>query len=122
MPKTAAQYKEVKFDLPPRFFVFAYGGWKSEDALAKNFRLVSENRSAHIHGVCVLCDDDSFYLYHRAYKNDEEWFSPVHRNGFRRFLMNMPSSLMSMLPIDRAGNGFDPINLGNYEILESEVG
>jgi hypothetical protein len=109
---------EVRFsDLPPRFFVFGYDGWKTKNGLERNFESISrENKGAHIHGVCSLYDSGSLYIHHRAFRQGEDRFSPVAENGFRYFLMYLPATLDSMLPAHRVGFGFDQINPEHYQL------
>lgn len=115
--KSPARYQGYMSGLPPRFFVFGYDGWKTTAALGKNFKVVTrENAGAHIHGVCNLYEGGSLYVRHIAFKKDDERFSQVAKNGFRYFLMNLPASLDSMLPIHRLGLGFDQIYLNHYAL------
>jgi hypothetical protein len=107
--------------LPPRFFVFSYGGWNSAAALDKNFRKqTKENENAHIHGICTLHKGGSFYVGHLAYRAADDRASPVSQQGFRNFLMALPQTLNSMLPAHRLGNGFDQANLAHYSLLPAE--
>ena len=103
--------------LAPRYFIFSYGGWKTMQALAKNFVAVSdEHPEAHLHGVCSLLKRDSFLIWHNAFKTGEERIGFVKKNGFQRFLMNLPTLLNSMLPPHRAGLGFDQFDLDHYSL------
>lgn len=117
IPGKPVQYRYYTTDLPPRFFVFSYSGWKTKKGLDNNFRILSDkNKSAHIHGVCNLYDEGSLYIRHIAYEKGENRFSPVTENGFRYFLMNLPATLNSMLPPHRLGLGFDQIPLKHYQL------
>jgi hypothetical protein len=51
-----------------------------------------------------------------AFQKGEDRFSKVAENGFRRFLMHLPITLNSMLPIDRVGLGFDQIDPEHYAL------
>lgn len=116
-PRKPASFKVEQNKLPPRFYVFAYDGWKSARALEANFRKRSEqNANAHIHGVCSLHPKGSFYIQHVAFKPLAERISRVSVNGFRHWLMNLPPTLDSMLPRRRNGLGFDQINLAHYNL------
>jgi len=115
--REAASFEAYYSRLPPRFYVFGYSGWKDANALESNFKRISEShQGAHIHGVCNLTEDDSFYVEHLAYRKPHERFSKVHGDGFRRLLANLPLSLESMLPTHRTGLGFDPINIAHYNL------
>ena len=117
VPRMAARYQVYSSKLPPRFFVFGYDGWKRAAALEKNFKALSQAREdAHIHGVCNLYNSGSLYVRHEAFQEGENRFSPVAKNGFRYFLMNLPVTLDSMLPPDRIGIGFDQIYLEHYQL------
>ena len=117
IPKHAARHRVCTNGLPPRFFVFAYGGWKTTSALKRNFKAISiANENAHIHGVCSLHEDGSLYVRHLAFQKGENRFSQVAENGFRYFLMNLPATLDSMLPIERLGLGFDQVYLNHYAL------
>jgi hypothetical protein len=117
MPRTPARYQVHLSKLPPRFFVFGYDGWRRPEALEKNFKVLSQKRNgAHIHGVCNLHSSGSLYIRHEAFREGEDRFSPVAKNGFRYFLMNLPVTLDSMLPPDRIGIGFDQIHLPHYQL------
>jgi hypothetical protein len=110
---TPVRFKERLSDLAPRFFIFGYRGWTSAEVLRKNFIRVSEQQSrAHIHGVCCLGKTDSYFIGHQAFAKGETRFSPVASNGFRNFLISLPTSLESMLPFER---GFDRANVKHYE-------
>lgn len=99
-PRESTRHERYVSKLPPRFFVFGYKGWKTTAALERNFRAVTDEiGGAHIHGVCNLYDRGSLYIYHRAFPKGGERYSKVAENGFRLFLMNLPSTLDSMLPI-----------------------
>ncbi len=116
-PSVPTKYKAYFRELPPRFFVFGYGGWKTKNGLEKNFKSITrENKGAHIHGVCSLYDSGSLYIRHLAFREGEGRFSPVAENGFRYFLMNLPAILDSMLPAHRIGLGFDQIYLHHYQL------
>jgi hypothetical protein len=102
---------------PTRFFVFGYDGWKRAATLERNFKAISEReKGAHIHGVCNLHGGGSLYIRHQAFQTREIRFSAVVKNGFRYFLMNLPATLDSMLPLDRIGIGFDQIYLEHYHL------
>ncbi len=114
-PRSPVRHEEARAKLPPRFFVFAYRGWKTAAALEANFRAVSdEMTNAHIHGICSLSNEENFYVSHRAFAKGDEKYAPVVRHGFRRFLLSLPLSLSSMLPLERQGLGFEQVNLGHY--------
>ena len=116
-PKSPAQYEGYLMGLAPRFFVFGYDGWKTMNGLERNFKELSEQqKGAHIHGVCSLYDKGSLYMRHQAFEKGEARFSPVAENGFRYFLMNLPTTLDSMLPVHRNGLGFDQLYLGHYAL------
>ena len=116
-PKSPAQYALRTSGLPPRFFIFGYDGWKSAAMLERNFRALSqEQESAHIHGVCNLHGNGSLYIRHEAFRQGDDRFFSITKNGFRFFLMNLPSMLDSMLPVDRIGIGFDQIYLKHYDL------
>src|SRR5258708_31761455 len=88
--KTLATFRERLEKLPPRFYVFAYDGWSSGRTLESNFRgLTKSNEGAHIHGVCSLCRNGSYYIQHLAYMPVEQRYSRATANGFRQFLMNL---------------------------------
>ena len=117
-PKTPAQFRIVHTELPPRFFVFAYDGWKKPSALERCFKEISATQqSAHVHGVCTLHKKGSMYVGHQAYGKDDDRFMPVSNNGFRQFLMSLPLSLDLMLPRERNGLGFHQVYLGHYGSL-----
>jgi hypothetical protein len=112
-----AKYGTYFSGLPPRFFVFAYSGWKTADSMLSAFKEISKvHASAHIHGVCSLRDDDSMLVWHNAHMKDVDRFSSIDSNGFRIFLMNLPAMLSSMLPLHRAGMGFDQVNIQHYSV------
>jgi uncharacterized protein DUF6602 len=116
-PKLSARHYKYMSDLPPRFFVFAYNGWKTAAALEKNFKTVSSlYKKAHIHGICNLYEGGSLFVRHLASGKGEGRFSKVSENGFRYFLMNLPTILDSMLPTHRLGLGFDQIYLNHYAL------
>jgi hypothetical protein len=116
-PRSPAKYERYMSGLSPRFFVFGYDGWRTGTALERAFKAVTEeNKEAHIHGVCNLYDGGSLYISHRAFQKGPDRFSQVAENGFRSFLMNLPASLDSMLPIHRIGLGFDLIQLDHYAL------
>ena len=103
--------------LPPRFFVFSYGGWKMMKTLKKNFiELSEEHVDAHIHGLCSLSEHGSLFIRHNAFKTGEDRYLNIAPNGFRFFLMNLPAILDTMLPSHRMGLGFDQIDLGHYDL------
>jgi hypothetical protein len=117
IPKQSVQHYVIMNGLPPRFFVFAYHGWKTAAALGRNFKAISKtNERAHIHGVCTLYERGSLYVHHLAFQKGEDRFSKIVENGFRYFLMNLPATLESMLPIERLGVGFDRVYLGHYAL------
>lgn len=100
VPDSPAQYGGHTSHLPPRFFVFGYNGWDKAEDLERNFKTVTEEiRGVHMHGVCNLHDGGSLYIYHPAFGKDEGRYSRVAENGFRLFLMNLPATLDSMLPV-----------------------
>lgn len=116
-PRVSTKYMAYVTELPPRFFVFGYRGWKTKNGLEKNFKSITrENKEAHIHGVCNLYDSGSLYIGHLAFRDEEDRSSPVIENGFRYFLMNLPATLDSMLPAHRNGLGFDQIDLHRYQL------
>jgi uncharacterized protein DUF6602 len=103
--------------LSPRFFVFAYAGWKTVEALLNAFKELSmKHAGAHIHGVCSLTEADSISVWHNAFKNGNERFSSLDANGFRFFLANLPTLLNLMLPAHRVGMGFDQVDLRHYAL------
>jgi len=112
----SAVYGIYPEDLPPRFMVFAYDGWKTIKGLEDNFKKLSKQyRLAHIHGVCNLYSEGSLYVSHQAYQSGDAHFLSIEDNGFHRFLSRIPISLDSMLRIDRRGLGFDLVYLDRYE-------
>lgn len=116
-PGSPAKYEVCMSRLPPRFFVFGYDGWRTAKGLDGNFRAATRaSKGAHIHGICNLHARGSLYMRHLAFQEGEDRFSQVVENGFRYFLMNLPATLDSMLPVHRVGFGFDQIHLGHYAL------
>jgi hypothetical protein len=114
-PRSPAVYQSYPEALAPRFFVFGYAGWKSDNALLEAFKGLSRKYpAAHIHGVCCLSDSDSVLVWHKAFKEGDARFSIRATNGFRFFLANLPTTLNSMLPLHRVGMGFDQVDLRHY--------
>lgn len=114
---TSANYEIITSNLPPRFFVFGYNGWKMITGLKNNFeRLSDENLNAHVHGVCNLFKDGSLYVRHNAFKEGTLRYSTDQNNGFRYFLMNLLNTLNSMLNHNRMGLGFDQLYLDHYKL------
>jgi hypothetical protein len=111
------EYQPYKDRLSPRFFVFAYNGWKRVSTLRKNFEDVSkEYGNAHVHGVCSLYNCGSLYISHVAFRKGPARISDVDECGFRHFLMNLPKRLQSALPHDHLGPGFDLIDVEHYAL------
>jgi hypothetical protein len=102
-------------NLAPRFFLFGYNGWNREVSFARNFKEATEiNETAHIHGLCSLHQGGSFFIHHIPFQTGEDRFSSVYHDGFRRFLMSLPSLLDSMLLPHRIGLGFDLVDISRY--------
>jgi hypothetical protein len=116
-PGQPTAYLPLRSALPPRFFVFGYSGWAKPENLAVAFSEVSaQSAGAHVHGVCNLHEDGSLYVKHLAFRDGANRFSPVQDDGFRRFLMNLPRTLASMLPPELNGMGFDLVDMGHYAL------
>ena len=114
-PEMSARHRQLSSNLPPRFFVFGYDGWKSMRGLERNFKTLSDQHTkAHIHGVCNLFEFGSLYIRHNAFKKGDERFSSSNINGFRYFLMSLSVTLNSMLSADRIGLCFDQLYLEHY--------
>ncbi|TPJ39567.1 hypothetical protein FJ434_21500 [Mesorhizobium sp. B2-5-13] len=97
--KTPVRYERRPSDLPPRFFVFGYGG-PTEAKLAKMFQEITKKvEHAHVHGLCVLDQDSGLFLEHEAYRKPEQRVSAIKENGLWHFLMELPKRLSSMLPV-----------------------
>ena len=111
-------YRTCYVSLPPRFFVFAYDGWKALVALKKNFvALTGKYERAHIHGICNLHVNGGLFVKHMAFeKGKSTHFYTVERNGFHRLLMDLPKTMTSMLPQHRGGLGFDQVDLAHYRL------
>jgi hypothetical protein len=117
-PQSAAQYQTYPIGLAPRFFVFAYAGWKSVDTLLDAFKeLSAKHVGAHIHGVCSLSESDSMLVWHNAFKDGDARFPSRATSGFRFFLASLPTLLNSMLPLYRLGMGFDQVDLSHYKLV-----
>ncbi len=112
--------------LPPRFFIFAYRGYKKPETLRDKFTAATKRYAdAHIHGLCVLGDDGTGqYTNHLPFREPSERVGDVLSDGgFAQFLFSLPSSLDSMLfPFpERLGNGFDLVNIDRYRFLKQEI-
>jgi hypothetical protein len=73
---------------------------------------------AHIHGVCHLSESESYYVAHKAYAREDRTLL-IDKNGFHHFLVGLPPTLNSMLPLHRGGCGFDQIDLGYYDLARA---
>lgn len=110
-----------KHKLPPRFFIFGYGGFETSEGFEGSFRKATTScDGAHVHGACCLNGDASYYLAHKAYEKADNRVEPVVTNGFRHFLRKMPAALDSMLPPHRQGLFFDRVNVDHYECQEGQ--
>lgn len=135
-PIQSVQYRSYKDSLPPRFFVFGYAG-PSVSGLTEMLRETTYTvRDAHIHGLCMLQTDRSVFANHIAYRSAEDRLSMQEENGLLQFLLDMPKTLGSMLPVVglavvgpegavRTGASFhyrpeqfDPVDLDHYKKLE----
>jgi hypothetical protein len=104
--------------LPPRFFIFSYRGWESASDLYNDFVAATlKYPAAHIHGLCTLTPDGSFFTRHVPYAQSKDKVLPVAENGFREWLYSLPEMLHTMLPPHRNGMGFDMVNLQRYRVL-----
>lgn len=119
--KPKASYVHYMDKLAPRFFVFAYGGWQTIEALEENFgRLSKEHTKAHLHGVCTLTKTGSLFIGQKAFSGGD--FESISTNGFRHFLRTMPALLDSMLPLHRNGLGFDLTDPRHYQKPTASAG
>ena len=120
-PKTPAKYVQVRDGLPPRFFAFGYSGWKQISGLQQSFEKLSVSQAgAHIHGVCHLSGAESHYIAHKAFAKEDRILS-IDKNGFHRFLVGLPATLNSMLPLHRRGCGFEQLDLSYYDLAHPPV-
>jgi hypothetical protein len=138
-----AGFCDYPVKLPPRFFIFGYGGWKTirtaEEAFIRAMKKSKQNKeSPFIHGLCWLGVEkhdlseyngkdekrtyvESFLISDVPYRPNERYRFDMH--GFKRFLENLPFQLDSMLPADQSlgctfanrERHFDRVNIDHYK-------
>jgi uncharacterized protein DUF6602 len=127
--RSAADYSSHLSKLPPRFYVFGYGGLK-RTTLKSSFELLSRKApGAHVHGLCVLDGTGSMFIQHIPFAKGAARISPVEDNGLWKFLMNLPRGLNSMLPVTELATSneeqssfclrpesFDLVDIDRYKI------
>jgi hypothetical protein len=91
--------KPEEFTVPKpaaRSFVFAFSqdGWETVEALAESLRAVSDQTSAHLHGLVVL--DADWYLAQEAYAQGGARYYISTKNGLLQFVNGFLQSVASM--------------------------
>jgi hypothetical protein len=104
--------------LAPRFFIFSYRGWENATDPYHDFVAATlKYPAAHIHGLCALTPNGSFFTRHVPDALSKDKVMPVLDNGFREWLYALPEMLHTMLPPHRNGMGFDMVDLERYRVL-----
>jgi hypothetical protein len=81
----------IRVNVAPRFFLFAYSFNQKFETLEKNFKELSKKYGSHCHGLCVLKND--WFFAHDAGTDEIKAF---REDGFFIFIVNLIKALSTM--------------------------
>lgn len=103
VPKSAAQptkhivgQLELRVEVPPRAFVFAYEqkGWKSVGAMVDSLKEAAQANQAHVHGLAILGAD--WYVTQEAHAEIPYTFHSTTGDALLNFITGMLHSIGSV--------------------------